>query len=289
MTAMGGPGALAAAADPRPERPVNARPARSEVGGPCYVYGIVPAAVRTRAALRGLGDEQSRVAFVRYRRVAAAISGVPADRPLGTPADLRAHAAVLGALARSVAVLPMRFGSVLPDEDAVVARLLEPQHVTFAARLDELRGHAQFTVKGRYLGDVALREILAEEPEILRLRTRLQGRDLDVYRGEGIRLGQLVARALERKRAADAKTLTTSLGPHVAAVAERPPASPDIAADAAFLVARPHRRGFEEATEELGRRWQGRVRLSLMGPLALYDFAQPLDQRGMWWDCSPVC
>jgi hypothetical protein len=136
---------------------------------------------------------------------------------------------------------------------------------------------------------VALREILAEEPEILRLRTRLQGRDLDVYRGEGIRLGQLVARALERKRAADTKTLTRSLAPHVAAVAERASASPDIAADAAFLVTRPHRRGFEEAAEELGRRWQDRIRLRLVGPLALYDFAQPLDRGGKAWDCSPVC
>jgi hypothetical protein len=218
------------------------------------------------------------VTCIRYRRIAAAISVVSADRPLGTPADLRAHASVLDALARSAAVLPMRFGGVLGDENAVVTELLEPHHAAFADRLDRLDGHAQFTIKGRYVDEVALREVLAEEPRVRRLRNLLRGRDAGSGRGPRIQLGELVARALELKRMADTQVLTGALAPHVTAVAERAPTSPDTAVDAAFLVAVSHRRGFEEAAEQLGRRWQGRIRLRLVGPVAPYDFAQPLDR-----------
>jgi len=269
------PGAGAATA----ARHAGIAPERRPPCGPCYVYGILPSAARTRTGLCGLGDKPARVTFIRYRRIAAAVSGVPADRSLGTPADLRAHAGVLDALARSSAVLPMRFGGVLADENAVVTELLEPHHGAFADRLDRLNGHAQFTIKGRYLGDVALREVLAERPEVMRLNKRLQGRDVWACREERIQLGELVARALELKRMADTQVLSVALAPHVAAVAERAPASAGTAVDAAFLVAGPHRRGFEDAAERQGKLWQNRIRLRLVGPVAPYDFAQPL-QRG---------
>jgi hypothetical protein len=251
-------------------------------GGPCYVYGIVPAAAPVPGGLAGVG-KAGRVAAVPCGRVAAIISPVAADQPLGTPADLRTHASVVDLLAQSAAVLPMQFGGVLADEGAVLAELLEPYEAEFAERLDMLGGHDQFTVKGRYEHDAALREILAEEPGIMRLRERLRGKDDAALqdpasRGEAIRLGEIVARALERKQAADTGTLARTLAPHAAAVMEHAPATPGTAADVAFLVARTHRGDFEQAVEDLGRAWQDRIRLRLTGPLAPYDFAS-LQQR----------
>jgi hypothetical protein len=209
-----------------------------------------------------------------YRDVAAVVSPAPTDRALGTPADLRAHASVLEAVAGRGAVLPLRFGGVLPAPEAVTADLLEPYRAELAESLNRVAGQQQFTVKGRYLSDAPLREILTAEPRIRRLRAALRGRDLDLYRGAGIELGELVARALERKQQDDTAALTSVLAPHATAVAERPLRSPETAADVAFLVAGSRRRRFEAAAEDLGRDWNGRVRLRLTGPLPPYDFAQ---------------
>lgn len=237
-----------------------------------YVYGIVPEGSPLPEGLTGIGDCPCRVSGQDHG-VIAVISGIPADRALGTAADLRAHASVIDTLARSGPVLPIRFGAVLDGEDAVRTELLEPYREEFAGRLDGLRGRDQFTVRGRYEGDTALREVLAEEPEVRRLTEELRDLDEIAGRAGNIQLGELVARALDRKRQADTEVLAQALTPHAVAVADHPSPPAGTAADMAFLVDRSRRRGFEDAAEELARNWQGRIRLSLAGPQAPYDFA----------------
>jgi Gas vesicle synthesis protein GvpL/GvpF len=244
--------------------------------GPLYIYGITTCGAAVPSGLRGTGHPAGPVALVGHGAIAAIISRVRADQPLGAPADARAHANVLAVMAQAVPVLPMRFGAVMPDEDAIVAGLLAPHHDSFAASLARLDGHQQFTIKGKYIGDVALREVLAAEPEAMRLRELLRGRDSDVYRQESIRLGELVVRALERKRLADLQTLVDAVAPYAAAVVPRAPSAAEGAVDAAFLVRRPQRSGFEHAAEDLARSWRNRIRLRLLGPLAPYDFAGTL-------------
>ena len=240
-----------------------------------YLYGVTTSAARLTAGLAGIGQPPGRIRLVRYRDIAAITSPIPAGQPLGTGAALRAHARVVAGAAGPAAVLPMRFGGALASREAVIADLLVPHYDEFAARLAQLAGHDQYTVKGHYTGQAALREILAERPDIRQLRSQLQGQDLEVHRGAGIHLGELVARELERKQQADAELLASALAPHAGAITPHETAGPDSAVHAAFLVPRTGRRRFEEAAEDLGRRWQGRIRLALIGPVPPYDFAQP--------------
>lgn len=248
--------------------------------GPQYVYGITTSAAAVPSGLHGTGHPAGRVTLLRHGAIAAIISRVRADQPLGTPADARAHAHVLAVMAEAVPVLPMRFGAVMTDGDAIVAELLGPHHDAFAASLARLDGHQQFTIKGKYIGDIALREVLAAEPEAMRLRELMRGRDTNAYRPESVRLGELVAKALERTRMADLQTLADAATPYAAAIAPRTPSAADGAVEAAFLVPRPQRPGFEQAAEELARRWRSRIRLRLLGPLPPYDFAETLPRGG---------
>ena len=101
---------------------------------------------------------------------------------------------------------------------------LEPLHDEFAGHLERLDGHEQFTIKGKYVGDTALREVLMAEPDALRLRDVLRSTDSEAYREDRIRLGELVSHALDRKRVADTEALVALLAPHAVAVAEPAPA-----------------------------------------------------------------
>jgi hypothetical protein len=273
-------GSPGTSASRRPVRSRGRRPRAARLA-PVYVYGIVHAGAPVPDDLHGIGDAQVHV--VTDGSVAALASQLPSSRPLGTAADLRAHARVIETLFQSCAVLPMRFGAALENTDAVVAELLEPHTDAFAGALQRIGNHEQFVLRGRYLQGAAFAEVLAEDPQVARMSAWLRERDADAHRLEAIRLGALVARALERKQKADMEFMREFLEPRVTAIAERVPASPEIAADAAFLVPRPDRPAFEQAAEELGRRWDSRIRLRLVGPLPAYDFAQTPEAEQ--WAC----
>ena len=87
---------------------------------------------------------------------------------------LRAHSRVLEAAAAEATVLPVRFGTAMADDAAVVEQFLRPQHDELAARLAGLEGKVQLTVKAFYEEEALLRGVVAESPSIARLRERVR-------------------------------------------------------------------------------------------------------------------
>lgn len=241
---------------------------RSRDAVACYVYAVVPAGTRVPEELR----DGPAVSLLRHEDLAAAVSDVRTDRVLGTREDLLTHERVVESLAAETTVVPLRFGAVVTTAGAVVEEFLAPYHEWFADVIDELRDRQEFTVTGDYVRDVVLREVLSEEPEVIRLRESLRDMPEDAGYYERIRLGELVAQAVDRKREADSETLVQALASHAVAVAPRRPGGEDGAVDVAVLVNAARRRRFDEAVEELGARWAGRIRLRVTGPLAPYDF-----------------
>jgi len=100
-----------------------------------YVYGIVPQDVEATADARGVGDPPARVEVVRHEDIAALVSAIDVTKPLGRPEDLMAHQQLLDASSADAPVLPIRFGAVMADAEAVVNELLAPHHDEFAAAL----------------------------------------------------------------------------------------------------------------------------------------------------------
>lgn len=250
-------------------------------GALCYVYALVPADTGMPEGLSGA--EGSELALVRHGDLAAVVSEVSTDRPLGTREDLLAHELVVESLAKETTVLPMRFGAVVRTAEAVVDELMAPYHDWFAGVLADLTGRAEFIVVGTYVRDAVLREVLTEEPETLRLRDNVREMSEDAGYYDRIRLGELIVQALEGKREKDNAALAHAVAPYAAAVAPRQPVGDDTAADVAFLVATAERRRFEDAVEDLGRRWAGRIRLRMLGPLAPYDFVPPAPEEAEAW------
>jgi hypothetical protein len=237
-----------------------------------YVYGVLAASTEMPDDLESVGDDNTPVRLVSHGDIAAVVSEVYLTRPLGTPEDLLAHERVLDAFAASTTVLPMRFGGVVNSVDAVTDELLAPHLDHFKEVLAELDGMVQFSVRGRYVDDAHLREIVNEENEVSELRDALQEVPEDAGYEERLKLGELVSEAVVRKRAADADRLVTALSSSVVATAPREVAGDDDAFDVAFLVERGVRDQFEHDLDDLGDQWSGRISLRLVGPLALYDF-----------------
>jgi Gas vesicle synthesis protein GvpL/GvpF len=237
-----------------------------------YVYGILPGDVELAAPMTGVGDPPGKVTLVRAGDLAALVSTVNLDSPLGTPEDLTAHKEVLDATVTAAPVLPMRFGAVVASEDAVVDELLKPNHDEFSAAVGELDGRLEYVVKGRYDEQALLAEILAENPDAERLRGQIRGNDPEATRELRITLGELVANAVEAKRAQDTRLLGKAMTDHCVASAVREPTHERDAAHVAFLVEAGQQKPMRKAIQDLAREWKGRVEVRLLGPMAAYDF-----------------
>ena len=137
------------------------------------------------------------------------------------------------------------------------------------------RAAAQFNLRASYHEDVALAEVVAADPEIADLRARTRDLPEDAAYGDRVRLGELVARAMEDKRAFDADVLLEAR--RCRYVAAHSPASRRVGStmslDVAFLVDDELR---ERVRGPLWRAWRRRCTsgsaCSSSGPMAPYDF-----------------
>jgi hypothetical protein len=227
------------------------------------VYGVLSAA--------DAFEPPEGARLIRHRDLAALVTDVPPGERLAAQA-LREHWRILEAAAAQVTVLPVRFGTAMSDDDAVVEEYLAPQHDALTRRLAELAGTVQLTVKGFYDGDAMLRDVVAGSPEIARLREQVAGLPEAAAYAKRIQLGELVAAEVQQARDRDGRRVLERLEPLALAARLEPVSGPDAAMNGAFLVRREGVEPFSAAVAELARELEDRMRLRYVGPLPPYSF-----------------
>jgi hypothetical protein len=244
-----------------------------------YVYGIAPASERIDVEASGVGGPDAGVRRVVHGDLAALVSDVDVG-PLAAARDLRAHWRVLEEAASKATVLPVRFGTILESEDAVLSEFMAPRHDRLAAQLAELSGKVQLSVKCFYDEERLLRSVVQGSSSIARLNERVRGRPEAATYYERIQLGELVAGEVEQARARDAALVMGRLEPLALAARSEAPSTSDGAVNAAFLVERDRVDEFSAAVTELSEEVGERMRLRYIGPLPPYSFTE--DETAAW-------
>ena len=151
---------------------------------------------RHRGGARRAGARRPELGWVQHGDVAAIVTDTE-ESGLRAASALRLHWQVLETTADSVPVLPVRFGTAMADDRAVVEELLAPRHDELVAHLAELAGKVQVTVKGDFDEERLLRGVVDASPAIARLRERVAGVPEAAAYYDRIRLGQLIAEEVE--------------------------------------------------------------------------------------------
>jgi hypothetical protein len=235
-----------------------------------YVYGIVDATAPVPA--RG-GIDDAPLAIVGSGPVAALVSDVPGELRMGRDA-MTAHARVLEETHALGTVLPMRFGVVMRDGDAVRNDLLDAHGEELVRQLSEFAGKVELKLRAMYEEETLLREVVREDRGVATLRASLRGQSEDATYYARIRLGELIAKAIERKRGGDAEEILTSLSPLALAVDVAEPSHERIALGASFLVEQSRLEEFDTAVDRIGEAQAGRMRLRYTGPLPPHSFVR---------------
>ena len=173
-----------------------------------YVYGVVRDGTPPPTA-RGVGSPPAPVQVVGSPPIAAAVSTVPEGYEV-TEADASAHLDVLVDLLGRGPVIPVRLGSVVPDDAAVRTEVLDVDRDTFIEALEALDGLVEVHVD-------------ADEDETSAIASIVAAGDLPPAGGDlsqRIALGEMIADRLVARRRSLAEQLLAALRP--VAVADAP-------------------------------------------------------------------
>ncbi|EFL38015.1 GvpL/GvpF family gas vesicle protein [Streptomyces griseoflavus] len=236
-----------------------------------YVYGITAASHPSLPeGMGGVGDPSRPLRILREGELAAVVSDAPEGlRPKRR--ELLAHQNVLSEIGAAGCVLPMRFGSVAPDDDAVTAVLAErADH--YRERLDALDDRVEYNVKANHVEEAVLHHVMAGNPEIRALAESNRQSGGGSYEDK-IRLGEMVAEAVKAKEAEDGPALERALE-GVADSVNVGPESTGWLANVSYLVKRETAEDFLAAVERV-RKDMPHLEVRLNGPLPPYSFVEP--------------
>ena len=241
-----------------------------------YVYGIIRQDPSLDPSeLVGVGDPPARVRLIDEGDLIAAVSTAP-EGLLPKRRDLTAHQDVLMSLGERGPVLPMRFGTLAPDDGAVASRL-QDGGPHYAGLLDRLEGRCEFNVKAFHVEEEALRSVLGQDPGLRAANDRLKamgGGDT----ADRMAFGERVALALEELRRHHASIIV----PALTAVAEDAVVGPAVegcSANVSLLVRRHEAGELRQEVEGL-RQSMGRLMdFHLNGPLPPYSFVGRTEEQ----------
>ncbi|WP_369524655.1 GvpL/GvpF family gas vesicle protein [Streptomyces agglomeratus] len=215
--------------------------------------------------LTGVGDPPEKLRTVDGRSLVAVVS----EAPEGLKAkrrDVLAHQSVLERLMADGSVLPLRFGALAPDDDAV-QQVLDERADAYLERLSELDGCVEFHLKASVVEEA--RNILLGSEEARRLNE-------DVRAGRGgqdlrMALGGLFAGEVQRRHEVLAAETVDALRPVARDVRTSEPTGDDFVS-VSFLVEQARQNEFLTAQKDLADRCGEDFAFRLHGPLPPYSF-----------------
>lgn len=241
-----------------------------------YIYAIIPTADRIVFDVDGIGDNSNEVYTIPYRDLAAVVSDSPRKDYQGlqrdeAAQDLVAHQQVVETVMQSFPVLPVKFGTVLPDE-TWVERLLTQGESLFRSSLESFATRVQMEVVVLWNLEEVFQAI-GQEEKIVKLKEQIGDRPPEETMAERVVVGQLVQASLQRRRAALRERIVPSLRDVAQDVVINPPMDDNMVANVALLVDEAGNGALDTQLDKLDEELDGRLLFRCVGPLPPYSFA----------------
>jgi hypothetical protein len=244
-----------------------------------YVYGIVPAADADK--LPPIDGLDSAVRPVVSDGLAAIVSNLEPGHTPGRATDLDAHRRVLSEAIERTTTIPMRFGHVLPSDDAVRGEVLARHADVLGELLRSLEGRVQMMVRAFDANEALLRDVLAADPGLAQQTAALRSLPEPEAYTARVQLGELLANAVEARRAEVEAALVDELSPLAVNVQVDPPNSERVVATTQLLIRREDREALDERVRALAEAVTGLLAFRYVGPLPPYSFTDmSLDEDG---------
>lgn len=242
-----------------------------------YVYAIIPTGNQVIFdEVAGVDAEHGEVYTVPHHDLAAVVSTSPLADYRGLKRDeavryLVPHQRVVEAVIQNFPALPVKFGTVLPDE-AWVHRLLAQGEVLFRTTLERLADQVQVEVVVLWDLQQVFQEI-GQEVHIAQLKAQAEGRPPEETLIERVAIGQMVQASLEKRRASLRDYLIHWLKQVSLDLVVNPPMGDSMVTNVALLVDKAGKEALDQQLERLDEEFKGQLTFRRVGPLPPYSFA----------------
>ncbi|MBI1881281.1 MAG: GvpL/GvpF family gas vesicle protein, partial [Chloroflexi bacterium] len=240
------------------------------------IHAIIPCGEQIIFDIVGADDPYDEVYSIPYHHLAAVVSASPLTDYRGLQRNeaahyLVAHQRIVEALMQDGSILPVKFGTVLPDEDAV-RHLLTQGETFFQTALERFAQQVQLELIVLWNLQEVFQEIGQMEP-IAQFKARLAARPPEETESERVAVGQLVKALLDRRRDALRDCLLPLLREVALDLVVNPLMNDSMVANVALLLDEAGREALEQRLEELDKTFEGRLTFRCVGPLPPYSFA----------------
>ncbi len=248
---------------------------------PLQVFGVV------RQGHPPLASEEDEdpygVRLVESGGLAAAVTQLDEQAEL-TEEDAARHLDILILLLRDGPVLPLAFGTVSPDEDAVRSEVLDAAADDLTQRLQAVDGYVETRLDLFFDEVVALREVMQADPSLRDLAEETRGSEASL--DTRIALGEAVSSHLTDWRRQQVDALLPALSEPVEDAVELEASEP-LQQRWAFLVRAERLADLDAVVAEIRSSLGTAASLEYVGPLPVYSFLQqvqvePTQQRSAW-------
>lgn len=232
-----------------------------------YIYGIIATEEAPNFGPMGVGGHHDEVTTLGAKGLAAIVSNASMDHYVVSRENLSAHTRVVEKVMESYTVLPMRFCTVAETADEIVA-FLEKNSRELKNKLKDMDDKVEVNIKivWRDMRQI-YEEIVKENRKIRELKAK-GGKD----RQSLIHAGELVATALEEKKAVEGEEYLRPLKKKAKDWKENEGNADEMVVHAAFLVEKAWLKEFDHVVEKMGDELRERLRIHYVGPMAPFSF-----------------
>jgi Gas vesicle synthesis protein GvpL/GvpF len=244
---------------------------QSEVTEREYLYCFLRESSSQTFISKGMGDRGDPVTSIHYRDLGAVISTSSIAEYESNRRNMMTHTRVLEEVMGRYSILPIRFNTTAPDRETIY-KLLCQRYDELQGLLNDMMGKTEMGLKALWYEGVVFDEILAENPNICRLRDELQRHTPEETYYERIRLGEMIEQALEQKRQDEATLILDTLRAHVCDIKANQIISDRMIVNTAFLIELKKEPDLEAAIQVLDAQMGRRILFRYIGPAPPYNF-----------------
>jgi hypothetical protein len=219
------------------------------------------------------------VRILTYDDLAALVSDAIQDQYAISRENLLAHQRVVTQAMTRSDVLPVSFGTVADSDQQVQEQLLKREADDLHRSLEHVGGRIELDLSVLWNEERLFAEIVAENDDIRALRDSLVGQSPEATHYERVRLGEMIAAAIQRKSEAEAAALLNALEPLAVETRVNDNLSDMMLLNAAFLVDKSQEQVFDARVQALREAQAARQIFQYLGPLPPYNF---VDIRLQW-------